>query len=344
MMDVTDRHFRALCRAISLRATLWTEMVVDRTLIHNPVARGYELAQPDPLASPTVLQLGGSDPELLAEAAALSATYGFQEVNLNCGCPSPRVAGRGAFGAALMREPALVAEATRRMSDALPGTEVSVKCRLGVDDLDSYEFLTSFIDTVSSGGGVRHFIVHARKAILGGLSPAQNRTIPPLKHEFVYRLMDDFPHLTFTLNGGVREVADCVSHLDRGVAGVMVGRGVWDRPWHALRDVDELVYGEGRYITRRDVVEKYADYAEEEQERSGTPNRCIVKPVLNLFHGEASGKKFRREIDDQLKDKEAGIRDILEAGLAVMKDEVVDALPPSVAAREVAEAKESVFA
>ena len=240
-MDWTDVHYRSLARLISKKTWLYTEMVVDTTLIHNPdVGRFLEFPEAQ---RPIVCQLGGSDPSKLAAAAAVAARYGYDEINLNCGCPSDRVAGAGCFGASLMREPRRVAEACKAMRGAVRaveergeagqamrevggwgggkgGTELSsdsyrppreidvtVKCRLGVDDLDSYEALCDFIRIVSTEGKVSHFVVHARKCHLQGLSPAQNRSVPPLRHGWVWGLKRDFPHLRFTLNGGLESTA-----------------------------------------------------------------------------------------------------------------------------------------
>lgn len=373
MMDVTDRHFRTLARLISRRAVLYTEMVVDKTLIHNPRLRERSLALPpvpslvpsggggvpprppstpegvaDPIAvgavasardgvppppsasppqsqHPVVLQLGGSDPEELAAAVALSLPYGYTEINLNCGCPSPTVAGKGAFGAALMKTPSVVAEATRRMAEAADySLPITVKCRLGVDTDDSYESLLRFVDTVSAAGGVRHFSVHARAAILGGLSPAQNRSIPPLRYGYVYRLAAERPDLVISLNGGVKGLAAVSEHLDAGVAGVMVGREVMDRPWHALVGVDARVYGEVGFppVSRREVLAAYANYAEAEV-AGGAPIRAVVKPLLGLFAGEVNGKRWRRAFDGGLIRK-LGVRDLIDTGMAVLSDAVLD--------------------
>jgi tRNA-dihydrouridine synthase A len=344
MMEVTDRHFRTLARLISRRVTLYTEMVVDRTLIHNAKARALELRIPPipaqggrPISQhPVVLQLGGSVPEELEAGARIAAEYGYTEVNLNCGCPSPKVAGKGCFGAALMRTPETVAEATRRMAAVLPvSTPVTVKCRLGVDDDDSYESLHRFVRIVSTGGPVSHFIIHARKAILGGLSPAANRTVPPLRPEYVYRLREDFPHLTFSINGGLRSITQVQSELDKGVHGVMVGRGVMDNPWEALCDVDMVIYGEnpdrlhGEPLTRRNVVKRYLEYAELEMDASGAPARALVRPLLNLFTGEPNGKRFRRIIDEGLKNPHKRVTEVVSQALRILADDVLDRPPPS---------------
>lgn len=336
-MEVTDRHFRALTRLISRHATLYTEMVVDRTLIHNHAIRDYSLRIPkQPTQHPVVLQLGGSVPDELEAAALIAANYGYSEVNLNCGCPSQKVAGKGCFGAALMRTPYIVAEATRRMKNVLPAhVPVTVKCRIGVDDDDSYEGLREFVRIVHEEGGVSHFIIHARKAILGGLSPAQNRSVPPLKYGYVYRLVEEFPAVRFSINGGLKTVEDVDEQLKRGVYGVMVGRAVMDRPWHALCDVDWVVYGE-RYVigeqevlTRRKVIRRYLEYAEKELEQYGGSVRVVVKPLLNLFHGEPNGKRYRRVIDEGLKDG-LELRKIIERACGVLGDDVLDGLPPCI--------------
>lgn len=331
-MEVTDRHHRALTRLITRHATLYTEMVVDRTLIHNPILRERELRIPwKPTQQPIVLQLGGSDPDELESAARIAAKYPYNEVNLNCGCPSPKVAGKGCFGAALMRTPDVVAEATRRMRAVLPShVPVTVKCRIGVDDEASYESLSNFVRVVSEKGLVRHFIIHARKAILGGLSPAQNRTIPPLRYDFVYALLEDFPHLLFSINGGVKTIDNVRHHLSRGVHGAMVGRAVMDRPWQALADVDVLLYNAPPDYsrTRRRVLEEYAQYAENEITESGCSVRAVVRPVLNLFAGEKNGKRFRREIDTCLREK-ISVSELLKRASAMLPDEVLDALPLS---------------
>lgn len=333
MMEVTDRHFRALARLISRRATLYTEMVVDRTLIHNARLRELSLRLPRaPAQHPVVLQLGGSDGGELQHAARLAARYSYDEVNLNCGCPSPKVAGKGCFGAALMRQPLLVADACRRMKMELPAhVDVTVKCRIGVDEDDSYEQLCHFVRVVSERGGVWHFIVHARKAILGGLSPAQNRSVPPLRYEVVYDLIRDFPQLRFSINGGLHTVEDVKEQLRRGVYGVMVGRAVMNRPWHALCDVDHVVYGDGVVITRRSVLERYVEYAKQEMAQSGCSARVLFRPLLNLFHGEKNGKRYRRLIDDGLKRHEP-FETILGQALHVLPSSVLDAIPPSLRA------------
>lgn len=332
MMDVTDRHFRALARLISRRATLYTEMVVDRTLIHNETLRHLALRLPAGEGAisqqPVVLQLGGSEPSLMAQAASYAAGLDFAEVNINCGCPSPKVADNGCFGAALMRSPDVVADIASEAAKRVD-VPVTVKCRLGLDDDTSFDSLAHFVRVVHERGGVRHFIVHARNAILGGLSPAQNRSIPPLRYDVVYRLIEEFPGLLFSINGGIRTVPQVREHLARGVHGVMVGRAVMDAPWTALRDVDGALYGapnqqpDGRRTTRRDVLREYVRYAEREVRDFGCSVRAVVKPLLNLFHGERNGKVWRRALDEGLRERLA-VAPIVEAAVAVVPDEVMD--------------------
>lgn len=330
MMDVTDRHFRALARLISRHATLYTEMVVDRTLIHNKRLRFLELRIPEePIQQPLVLQLGGSEAELMEQAASFVSAHPYSEVNINCGCPSPKVADNGCFGAALMRTPHLVADIARRMRQQLC-VPVTVKCRLGLDDDTSYETLCTFIDIVSKQGNVEHFIMHARNAILGGLSPAQNRSIPPLRYHVVYQLIRDYPQLKFSINGGIKTIDDVLDHLGRGVYGVMVGRAVMDAPWLALRDVDARVYGspnlqaDGHPTTRRHILSAYKLYAQKEIEETGCSFRTVVRPLLNLFYGERNGKVWRRVLDERLRADMSNVGEIIDAAMCVLPQEVLD--------------------
>lgn len=283
-MEWTDVHFRQLARLLSRRTWLWTEMVVDKTVLHTGQLDKHLWFPPS--QRPLVLQLGGSDPDTLRAAAATAARYGYDEVNLNCGCPSDRVAGAGCFGAALMLQPGLVADCAAALAAGLgPGTPVSIKCRLGVDDADSYEQLAAFVAAVSGAGGVRRFVIHARKCLLRGLSPAQNRSVPPLRHEWVWSLKRDFPHLSFQLNGGVASAADVAGALaldvpgvgTRGLDGVMLGRAAYNDPWGVLADADVAVFGEpaNPAASRRQVIGDYCQYAD------AMLGRCAARlPVL----------------------------------------------------------------
>ncbi|KAJ8907144.1 hypothetical protein NDN08_003626 [Rhodosorus marinus] len=329
MMDVTDLHFNTFARSISKHATLWSEMLVDSTAIYNPerTERFFKLGE-DLRVGPTVLQLGGSDPNKLAQAASYVQDFGYDEINLNCGCPSDRVSGKGCFGAALMKTPDLVADITARMSAAVRGTvPISVKCRIGVDDLDSYESLRHFIMTVSSKGDVKRFVIHARKAILKGLSPAQNRSIPPLKYDYVYRLIEEFPDLYFTINGGVQDLNQVEEHLARGAHGVMLGRAARDRIWDALGGVDARVYGDldkGR--SRREIILEYAEYADNEFKNAKRVSKVVlVKPFISAFHGEDNGRLFRQAISNNI--RTMSIYESVSHAFKRLDDEVLDRLP-----------------
>jgi tRNA-dihydrouridine synthase A len=244
MMEYTDRHQRFLMSLLSRKATLFTEMMTCNALLRTDDLERF-LQADFQNSNPLVLQLGGACPQQMRDATKKAAAFGYRNVNINCGCPSSKVSGEGSFGAALMRDPDLVAKLASAAGDAL-GEPVSVKCRIGVDDSDSFDELAKFISTVHAGGGVNHFIVHARKAILGGrLTPHENRTIPPLRPEVVYRLVEAFPSIRFTLNGGVETYEDAQEHVENGVAGVMVGRAVVNNPWY-WRQVDSKVYGSVR--------------------------------------------------------------------------------------------------
>jgi tRNA-dihydrouridine synthase A len=336
MMEWTDVHYRQLARLLSRHVWLYTEMVVDSTLIHNPDHDRF-LAFP-PEQHPIVCQLGGSSPQGLAKAAAIVAGYGYDEINLNCGCPSDRVAGAGCFGAALMLRPQLVAECCAAMAAASGGIPVTVKCRIGVDDVDSYEALHAFVAAVAAASPVRHFLVHARKCLLSGLSPLQNRTIPPLRWQWVWALKRDFPHLDFSLNGGVVELGEAGAALAAGgAAGVMVGRAAYHEPWRVLAGADVALFGAASNpaASRRQVLREYAAYADAAVGSRGTAKdghrmpsvRTLVKPLLGMFHGEPRGKKWRAAVDTSLKSA-ASVSELLDATLGVLLPETLDAPPP----------------
>ena len=276
MMDWTDRHCRYFLRQVSARAFLYTEMIGTGALIHGDAERHLAFS---PEEHPVGAQLGGSEPEDLARSARLVEQYGYDEVNLNVGCPSERVQ-RGAFGACLMAEPELVADCVRAMREAV-SIPVSVKHRLGLDRAESYEFVATFVRKVSEAG-CRTFIVHARNAVLKGLSPKQNREVPPLKYDWVARLKRDFPALEIVLNGGLTSAAP-----HPGVDGVMLGRAAYHDPW-VLADA-------GR--TRRDVV--LAMYAHGRKAiENQTPVRHILRHMLGLYHGHRRARLWRRMLSD----------------------------------------------
>lgn len=267
---------------------------------------------------PIVCQLGGSDPAQLAKAAAIVATYGYDEINLNCGCPSDRVAGAGCFGASLMLRPETVGEACAAIAAATAGSShaVTVKCRLGVDDVDQYEDVCRFVEGVIQRSPVRHFVIHSRKCHLKGLNPAQNRTIPPLKRSWVWALQRDFPEALFSLNGGIEschQAAAALEHemIGQHIFGVMIGRAAYNTPWHCLADADRAVFGadSNPATSRRQVLRDYAVYGDailgrfcdgngRTKEGLRHPNvRAVVKPLLGLFHGAPGGKRFRTRMD-----------------------------------------------
>jgi tRNA-dihydrouridine synthase A len=303
MMDWTDRHCRYFHRLLAPRALLYTEMIVADALLHGDVAR---LLAFDPAEHPVACQLGGSDPRKLAVAARRVAEAGYDEVNLNVGCPSDRVQS-GRFGACLMREPGLVAECVAAMREAVD-IPVTVKTRLGVDELDSEEFLARFIEVVA-GGGCEVFILHARKAWLQGLSPKQNREIPPLDHERAYRMRAAFPRLDFVLNGGIREPAAATGHLRR-MDGVMLGREAYEHPWQ-LRAFHASLLGEAPATSREAVLAEMVRYAARER-AAGTRLWSIARHLLGLYSGEPGARSFRRRLSEACRDPAAAPETLLE--------------------------------
>ncbi|GIL92753.1 hypothetical protein Vretimale_11743 [Volvox reticuliferus] len=408
-MDWTDVHFRQLARLLSRRTWLWTEMVVDKTILHTQNLDKFLWFPPE--QRPLVLQLGGSDPATLAAAAGKAAEYGYDEINLNCGCPSDRVAGAGCFGAALMLQPHLVAECMAAMAASVAAAEVpgsgtppavTVKCRLGVDEADTYAQLYEFVRVVSEGSPVRHFVIHARKAFLNGLSPHQNRTVPPLRHQWAWALARDFPHLQFSLNGGLLNcheartailtahpsvpytrpmlppsdsraaaaavcgmpdgvgvatgsssggIGDGISSVTNGgegpgelcsgngggIEGVMIGRAAYNDPWGCLADADRAVYGEpdNPAPSRRWVIDRYRQYAESmvgrwavKADGHADPSiRTLMKPLLNLFHGEPGCKRWKNAVDELLRSSPNSFGEVLDRSLHHIPDNVLDAPP-----------------
>ncbi|MYH89410.1 MAG: tRNA dihydrouridine(20/20a) synthase DusA [Gammaproteobacteria bacterium] len=313
MMDITDRHCRAFLRLFSRRARLYTQMVVTGAIIHGDRERflGFDGSE-----HPVAIQLGGSDPGELARCARLAEARGYDEVNLNVGCPSDRVR-QGLFGACLMAKPELVADCVAMMKRTV-AVPVTVKTRIGIDDRDSYGALSYFI-RINAEAGCEHFIIHARKAWLKGLSPKENRTIPPLKYDTVYRLKADFPHLRFTLNGGVTDLGQAGEHLGK-VDGVMMGRQAYLDPW-LLSDVDGTLFGEhwpDRPSSRLDIVARYLPYIERELSR-GVYLRHMTRHMLQLFHGEPGAKSWRRHLSEYGPRRSAGI-EVIEQALRYVDD------------------------
>jgi len=302
MMDVTDRHCRFFLRQINSHARLYTEMITTGALIHGDVPRHLEFNDEE---HPVALQLGGSEPDDLAKCAKLGEQYGYDEINLNIGCPSERVQ-RGAFGACLMAEPRLVAECVSRIkaSVAIP---VTVKHRIGIDKVDDYAFVRDFVGTVAQAG-CRTFVVHARNAVLKGLSPKENREIPPLKYDYVHRLKKDFPDLEIVINGGITTRAEVDLHL-KSVDGVMIGRAAYSNPW--------FLADEGK--TRAQVVRAMADYA-----RRQDSLRHVTRHMLGLYHATPRAKLWRRMLSDplELKKNDPGL---LRRALEVVEGRLAEA-------------------
>ena len=290
MLDWTDRHCRYFYRLMSKQALLYTEMVTTGALIQGNQSRFLQFNHEE---HPLALQLGGSKPADLALCAKMAQDYGYDEVNLNVGCPSDRVQ-NGLFGACLMAEPFLVAECIAAMQQAT-SIPITVKSRIGIDDKDSYEELTHFIKTVASSG-CKTFIIHARKAWLQGLSPKQNRDVPPLRYEVVFQLKKDFPELEIILNGGIISLETVQEHLNQ-VDGVMLGREVYQRPF-LLTQVDHAIFNENKQLkTRQQIVEELIPYIQQ-QLKQGVRLNSISRHILGLFHSQKGAKAWRRYLSE----------------------------------------------
>lgn len=291
MLDWTDRHCRYFHRLLTKRARLYTEMVTTGAVIHGDrdALLGFT-----PVEAPVALQLGGSDPDALARSVEIASAYGYDEYNLNCGCPSERVQ-KGSFGACLMLEPKLVAECFRAMQSATD-KPVTVKHRIGVDDHDSYEFVRDFVGTLYEAG-CRVYIVHARAAWLKGLSPKENREVPPLKREVALRLKHDFPDAVVVVNGQVASAAEAKSLIDQGLDGVMVGRAAYQTPW-MLADVDGALFGEPVDVTRREVVEALTQELLTHWAQDVHAIRAMARHVNGLAQGLAGARLWRRTLSD----------------------------------------------
>ena len=307
MMDWTDRHCRHFHRLMTRRAMLYTEMVTAPAILHGP--RERLLAYTD-TEHPVALQLGGSDPAELAQAVRLASPYGYDEVNLNVGCPSDRVQS-GCFGAVLMERPALVADCVSAMLEASTAP-VTVKCRIGVDDQDPEQVLPHFLETVAAAG-VTHFIIHARKAWLKGLSPKENRDIPPLDYPLVLRMKQQFPHLTICINGGITSLDQAQTFLDQGLDGVMLGRAAYHDPASVLIGADAL-WGDGAGRDAFQVAEDMRPYIADHLAHGGRLHQ-ITRHMLGLFHGRPGARGWRRVLSDHANRPGAGL-EVLDAALA----------------------------
>lgn len=305
MMDWTDRHDRYFLRLISSRALLYTEMVTTGAIIHGDADRFLRF---DPAEQPLALQLGGSEPDALARCAGIAEGYGYQEINLNVGCPSDRVQ-NGRFGACLMGEPETVADCVTAMQGAT-SLPVTVKTRIGIDDLDSYDYFKSFIERVANTG-VSTFIIHARKAWLTGLSPKENRTIPPLDYDRVYRLKQELPELEIIINGGISSHEEIGAHLQQ-VDGVMIGREAYQNPYF-LAEIDRRYYGaDDESPERREVIDQMLPYVAREM-AAGVPLNSITRHMLGLFQGRPGARAWRRHISENAHKKGADIDILTEA-------------------------------
>lgn len=311
MLDWTDRHERYFLRLLSRHALLYTEMITTGAILHGDQPRHLDFHCAE---HPVAAQLGGSDPKALAQCAEIVERWGYDEVNLNVGCPSDRVQS-GRFGACLMAEPALVADCVRAMQDAC-NIPVTVKSRIGIDHHDSDEFLYDFISRVADAG-CQTFIVHARIAWLKGLSPKENRQIPPLDYDRVLRLKQRLPELEIIINGGLESDAECLSLLET-LDGVMLGRDAYHNPYRVAR-VDQVFFNDSRPIpSRSDILQAFIAYVEEQQ-AGGTPLQHMTRHILGLYKGQPGGRLFRRHISENAFRKDAGIS-VLEDAWALAEN------------------------
>ena len=300
MMDWTDKHCRYFYRLISKNVQLYTEMITTKAILRGDKNRLLDFNNGE---NPLVLQLGGSDPKEMAECAIIAEDWGYDEVNINVGCPSDRVLS-GSFGACLMKEPKLVAQCVESMIERCD-IPITVKHRIGIDDMESYDQLSDFVSLISQKG-CQHFIVHARKAWLTGLSPKENRTIPPLNYPWVYQLKKDFPKLKFTINGGIETCQDIAGHLDQ-VDGAMLRRSIYHNPFLLEQIELEIFKSKESTIDREHILRQFMSYIAE-QSKLGVPVRSMSRHILGLYHGEANAKLFRRLLSgkvvglDQLND------------------------------------------
>ncbi len=301
MMDCTDRHERYFLRLISKNTLLYTEMIVDEA-IHR--GNKKKLLEFNIQEKPVALQLGGSSPKLLAEAAKIGEDYGYDEINLNLGCPSKKVE-KNKFGACLMKEPSLVADCLSKMQSMIK-IPVTVKTRIGYDDVESYENFYKFISILKSTG-VKTFIIHARKAMLGKFTPKQNLNIPPLKYEYVYNLKKDFPKEEIIINGGITSSEEVKIHLKK-TDGVMIGRAAYHTPY-LLADLEKKIFGNEKILSRQEVIEKLIPYIIIETKK-GTRLNQIMRHTIGLFHGQQGARYWKRYLSENMCVRNADIKKI----------------------------------
>ncbi len=311
MMDWTDRHCRYLHRRMSRRVLLYTEMIAAPALVQGGAVH---LLRFDPAEHPVAVQLGGSDPAELAEAARIAAAEGFDEINLNIGCPSDRVQS-GCFGAVLMQRPDLVADCVAAMIAAQP-VEVTVKCRIGVDDQDPEAVLPDFLDRMRAAGA-RRIIIHARKAWLDGLSPKENREIPPLDYDLVHAMKREFPDLQLSINGGIGSLEEAQTHLAAGMDGVMIGRAVYHAPAGILLRADRVIFGEDHGITAEETVDTMRPYIARHLAEGGRLHQ-VTRHMLGLFQGRPGARGWRRVLSEGAARPGAGL-EVLDAALAELE-------------------------
>jgi len=301
MMDCTDRHERFFLRLISKNTLLYTEMVVDEAINRGDKKKllGFNINE-----KPVSLQLGGSSPKLLSEASKIGEDFGYDEINLNLGCPSKKVE-KGKFGACLMKEPNLVADCLSKMQ-ASTNLPVTIKTRIGYDDVEDYENLHNFISTLKSTG-VKTFIIHARKAMLGKFTPKQNLNIPPLKYEYVYKLKEDFPNEEIIINGGITSV-DQIKPLLQKTDGVMIGRAAYHTPY-MLAEIEKEVFNNENIPSRQDVIEQLIPYVKDELKK-GTRLNQIMRHTLGLFHGQTGASYWKRYLSENMCVRDADVQKI----------------------------------
>ena len=298
MMQYTDMHDRYLLRLISKKVFLYTEMVTTGAILYGKCFHQLEFNKEE---HPVAIQLGGSNVDDLVKSAKIAEDYGYDEINLNVGCPSDRVQ-KGRFGACLMLEPEHVAECLNAMQTNVK-VPVTIKCRLGVDHHEDYEFLYNFVNIVQDAG-IKHFIIHARNGILKGLSPRQNRHIPPLKYDYVYQLKKDFPNLNITINGGIKTIDECKDHL-KYVDGVMIGRAAYENPF-LIKDIDTELYGiESNINSKKSILNQYLDYVEDKLQEGHDLSK-MMKHLFGLSRGDKFAKTFRIKILEVIKKESLG--------------------------------------
>jgi tRNA-dihydrouridine synthase A len=298
MMQYTDMHDRYLLRLISKKVFLYTEMVTTGAILYGKCFHQLEFNKEE---HPVAIQLGGSDVNDLVKSAKIAEDYGYDEINLNVGCPSDRVQ-KGRFGACLMLEPDHVAECLNAMQKNV-NVPVTIKCRLGVDHHEDYEFLYDFVNIVQSAG-IKHFIIHARNGILKGLSPRQNRHVPPLKYDYVYQLKKDFSNLNITINGGIKTIDECKEHL-KLVDGVMIGRAAYENPF-LIKDIDTELHGiESNVNSKKSILNQYLDYVEDKLQEGHDLSR-MMKHLFGLSRGDKFAKTFRIKILEVIKKESLG--------------------------------------